>query len=266
MKILVTGGNGFVGGFIAKHLAEEHEVFTPPSKVLNLTDLEQVNEWFTNNEVDAVVHCALSGREVLSSTDPKYLSDGLLMFRNLWLNKLKYKMFINLGTAYECDLSVSNDNIREEEILNHLPVSSYGYAKNIVARIIRETPNFYNLRLFGVFHETESPIRFFSKVRNDPEVTINNDVYLDYIYLPDIFPMIDCILAGDAQHRDINMVYPYKYQLSHLAEVLCYHSDLPITKIKIKNPNGNNLTGDNLRFSSYGFNLIGLEQGLRNYK
>ena len=266
MRILVTGGNGFVGGFIARHLALTHAVLTPSSKELDLTNLEQVNNWFSSNEVDAVVHCALTGREVLFSTDPKYLSDSLLMFRNLWLNRKKYSRLINLGTAYEFDLSVSNDNIKEDDVINHLPTTSYGYAKNLVARIIKETPSFYNLRLFGVFHETESPTRFFSKVRYNPEIVINNDVYLDYIYLLDIFPMIDCILDGNAQHRDINMVYPHKYQLSNLAEVLCHYADLPITKIKINNPSGNNLTGDNLRLSSYGFNLIGLEQGLRNYK
>ena len=35
---------------------------------------------------------------------------------------------------------------------------------------------------------------------------------------------------------------------------------------RIKNPTGNNLTGDSVALSSYNFKLIGLEQGLRNYK
>jgi hypothetical protein len=48
--------------------------------------------------------------------------------------------------------------------------------------------------------------------------------------------------------------------------MLCKHLGLPPEKIKIKNPTGNNLTGDSVVLSSYNFNLIGLEQGLRNYK
>ena len=51
-----------------------------------------------------------------------------------------------------------------------------------------------------------------------------------------------------------------------MAEILCRHLGLPLTKIKIKNSTGNNLTGDNVALSSYNFKLIGLEQGLRNYK
>lgn len=266
LKILVTGASGFVGSFISAALRSKYDILTPSSKELNLTNLEQVEKWFTNNEVDVVVHCALSGREVLSSTDPQYLSDGLLMFRNLWLQKHHYTRFVNLGTAYEFDLTRDNNNVLEYDFVQHLPKTSYGYAKNLVARIIRDTPAFYNLKLFGVFHETESSNRFFQRVRHQDEIVINNDIYLDYMYLPDILPMLELMIQGHSQHCDVNMVYPHKYRLSDMAEVLCYHAGLPISKIKIINPKGNNLTGDSIALDSYKFNLIGLEQGLRNYK
>jgi nucleoside-diphosphate-sugar epimerase len=266
MNILVTGARGFVGSFIAKHLAEKHTLLTPTRQELDLTNLEQVERWFNDNEVDVVVHCALSGREVLASTDPQYLSDGLLMFRNLWLQKNKYKRFVHLGTAYEFDLTKNNNNVLEYDFVHHLPRTSYGYAKNVVARIIKDTPSFYNLKLFGVFHETESSNRFFQRVKQQDEIVINNDIYLDYIYLPDILPMLKRMVEGRSQHSDINMVYPHKYRLSEMAEILCKHLGLPLTKIKIKNTTGNNLTGDSVALSSYNFNLIGLEQGLRNYK
>jgi len=266
LKVLITGASGFVGSFISKHLESMFEILTPSSKELDLTNLEQVEQWFDHNEVDVVVHCALSGREVLSSTDPQFLSDGLLMFRNLWLQKHHYSRLVNLGTAYEFDLTKSNNNVLENDFVHHLPKTSYGYAKNIAARIIRDTPGFYNLKLFGVFHELESLNRFFQRVRHQDEVVINNDIYLDYIYLPDVLPMLELMITGRSQHCDVNMVYPNKYRLSDMAKVLCNHVGLPISKIKIKDPTGNNLTGDSVALSSYKFNLIGLEQGLRNYK
>ena len=266
MKILVTGARGFVGSFIVEQLSKEHIIHVPNREALDLTDLEKVTKWFDNNHVDAVIHCALSGREVLGSTEPKYLSDGLLMFRNLWLNCHRYSKFIHLGTAYEFDLTKNNELIKEDEFINHLPITSYGYAKNVVARIIRDTDNFYNLRIFGNFHESESSLRFFKKVINDSSVVINNDVYLDYLYMPDLLPMIHCILNDKAQHRDINMVYPYKYRLSELAYMVCDKLGLDKQKIKIVGSNGHNLTGDSSRLASYGFDLIGIEQGIRNYK
>jgi len=266
MNILVTGARGFVGSFIAKHLSKKHTVLTPTRQELDLTNLERVEDWFNKNKIDVVVHCALSGREVLASTNPQYLSDGLLMFRNLWLQKHKYERFVHLGTAYEFDLTKNNNNVLEHEFVHHLPTTSYGYAKNVAARIIKDTPGFYNLKLFGVFHETESSNRFFQRVKQQDKVVINNDIYLDYLYLPDILPMLEHMVEGLSQDFDVNMVYHHKYRLSELAFMLCDYLGLSKNKITIQCNNGNNLTGNSDVLSSYEFNLIGIEQGLRNYK
>ena len=264
-RVLVTGGQGYIGGFIANALSNIYEVLTPSHQELDLQNTADVEKWFDNNQVDAVIHCALTGREVLFSVDPVYLSDGLLMFRNLWLQKHRFQSLINLGTAYEFDLNRNNSLVHEEEFINHLPTTSYGYAKNLTARVIRDTENFYNLRLFGIFHETESDQRFFKRVVNQDQIVINNDQFLDYMYLPDIMPMIKCILEGNAQHRDINMVYPYKYRLSELAYQLCDHLGLSRDKISIAGYNECDLTGNSSRLESYKFDMIGVEQGLRNY-
>lgn len=267
MKILVTGGNGFVGKHIVNYLTTQgYQVLAPSSQELDLRDILQVQNWFDRNTVDAVVHCALSGREVLSSTDPQYLTDGLLMFRNLWRCRSEFNKLINLGTAYELDLTKNNSLVNEDEFLNHLPLTSYGYSKNIIARIIRETENFFNLRLFGVFHETESHSRFFQRVKLQNQVTIFSDIYLDYIYLEDIFPVINSVLVGECQNKDINMVYETKYRLSEMAEILCDYLGISRERIVVNRIGNENLTGDSSKLSSLKLPCIGLHEGLRKYK
>lgn len=267
MKVLVTGGNGFVGKHIVNYLTTQgYQVSAPSSQELDLRDILQVQDWFNRNTVDAVVHCALSGREDLPSTDSQYLADGLLMFRNLWRVRDKFNKLINLGTAYELDLNKNNSLVTEDEFLNHLPLTSYGYSKNIIARIIRETENFFNLRLFGVFHETESDSRFFKRVKLLDQVTIFSDIYLDYIYLEDIFPVINSVLLGNCQIKDVNVVYATKYRLSEMAGLLCDYLNFPRSKIIVKHTGNENLTGDSSKMASLNLPAIGLLNGLRKYK
>ena len=60
MKILLTGGSGFIGRNIRESfLAEKYEILSPSSKELNLADEESVDAFFKNNSIDLVVHAAV---------------------------------------------------------------------------------------------------------------------------------------------------------------------------------------------------------------
>ena len=266
INILVTGAKGFVGSHICNHLKNEYNIFQPSRSELDLLNRNQVIDFFQANKIDSVIHCALSGREDLASFDPKYISDNLLMFQNLYLNKHRFCQFINMGTCFEYDQDRDNFYTEEHESNNVLPKTSYAYSKNIIGRIINNTENFYNLRLFYVFHETESPKRFLKKVLHATEITIHNDQYVDYIYLDDLLPMIKTILDGKCKDKVVNMVYPEKFKLSEIAYMLCEYLNIDKSKIQIAGSNGINMIGNSQRLSSYGFNLVGLKKGLGNYK
>lgn len=265
-NILVTGSKGFLGSHIVKNFQKKYTIFNPNKNELDLRNLNLTTDFFNKHSIDTVIHCALSGREELNSTDPTYFVDGILMFRNIWLNKHKFGKLINLGTMYEFNQFENIDNVEESDFTNFLPITSYGLSKNLIARIILETENFYNLRLFGVFHESENNKRFFKKIIFENSVTIYNDQYIDYIYVQDIMPMIECIINNNAKHKNINMVYEEKYKLSELAFMLCDILNIDKNKIKILNSNGCNSTGNSKSLSTYNFKFIGIRKGMENYK
>ena len=263
-KILITGAHGFVGGIIAKNLP--YDLLTPTRSELDLSSKEQVDQYFLEHNIDAVIHCALTGREVLFSTEPEYTVDSLWMFRNLWNNKHRFKKLINLGTAYEFDLTKDNTLVKESDMLMHLPNTSYGYAKNIITRIIKNTDEFYNLRLFGVFHPEEANNRFFKKLLINREITISNDIYLDYIYLEDIIKFIVPIIEHRLFWKDLNLVHTDKFKLSELARLFCEVQGINPDNVKVTGVGNNNLTGDSSYIQTCGIMLTPFKEAFSLYK
>lgn len=268
-KILVTGGTGFVGSFLCNHYTGIHTIFAPGHSVLDLTNGESVDNFFARNNIDVVIHCALVGRDRINAVDHNLATQNLEMFSNLWRNKHKFGKLINCGTGNEFDTSKNIFNADEHEFLNHLPKASYGYAKNIIARIIDTTPNFYNLRLFGVFHHTESPRRFFKLIfnaTNDTPFRIFQDQYFDFINLEDIIPMIDSIIDGTSNSNNVNMVYVKKYLQSEMAKMFAEIHNIPLSRIIVEHASGIHFTGNGEKLAAHNFNLKGLEDGFRKYK
>lgn len=267
--ILITGGNGFIGTFLRNYYTGTYTIFAPGHSVLDLTNGESVDKFFNRHNIDIVIHCALAGRDRINAVDHALTSQNLEMFNNLWRNKDKFGKLINCGTGNEFDTSTNIFNADENEFFNHLPRASYGYAKNVIARIIHSTENFYNLRLFGVFHHTENPRRFFKLIYNSTDSApfrIFQDQYFDFINLEDIIPMIDAIMNNETTERQINMVYTEKYLQSELARMFADVHKIPHSRIIVEHAADIHFTGNGNRLASYNFPFKGLEEGFRKYK
>lgn len=88
MKLLVTGGTGFLGQRIAAHFEKLGDlVLTPGHGALDITDEAGIFSWFRENRPDAVIHTA-----AVSDT-------GLCQQRPQWSERINVDGCVNLAKA-----------------------------------------------------------------------------------------------------------------------------------------------------------------------
>jgi hypothetical protein len=129
------------------------------------------------------------------------------MYNNLLANKHYFNKFISFGSGAE----------------TFQPDTPYGISKNQIANSIRNTENFYNLRIFGVFDENELATRFIRSnlqryIRRESMI-IHTDKIMDFFYMKDLISLVDYYITNDGT-KEINCSYEYKYTLSNIANII----------------------------------------------
>ena len=70
-KVLITGANGFVGGYFINHLSDCSVEIVKFPETIDIRDKEKVNNFFINNSFNAVVHLAAQSFVPRSFINPK---------------------------------------------------------------------------------------------------------------------------------------------------------------------------------------------------
>lgn len=266
MRLFVTGSAGFIGGKLVEYFESKgHTVLHPIRSELDLSNCSQVDKFFDDNAIDVVVHCAVAGRTNMVGQDLAISGENVIMARNLYSNRHKFKRLVNVASGYEFDHFRPNSLVHEHDIEKVLPQASYGMGKNLVSRLVRGTDDWVNLRLFGMFHEDESDIRFFKKLKSGTgPFTIDADRQFDFVYLEDVLPMFDIAIEGGMLHKCVNLVYPEKYWMSDLVKYFCEVHGLD-REVIVNSKGENHYTGAYNRWQDYKYPRIGIKEALKRY-
>ena len=265
MKILLTGGSGFIGSYLKSYLSQKYDVIAPTSKELDLENYAEVKQFFKDKKFDIIIHAAGRGRNDVSGNDPKVMYSILTSFFNLYSNRPHFHKLINLGSGAEFGLGNSIDNVDEDELLSAVPTGSYGIAKNYIAKVIRAEPNFFNLRIFACFGTNEPSDKLLTKFRdsiNQGKIfEIDNDRYIDFVNVHDIAITIDAVISRRITDRDVNMVYQKKLKTSEMLHKYCtMHNINPNTVFRVTGVIEKNYTGNGDRLAKYNLPFVGLKE------
>ena len=211
MKILITGGSGFIGRNLFEYLSKRYDCFAPLHRELELLDENAVMHFLKTNRFDVIIHSA--GIPVSRKIkEPKDVAFGnLKMFFNIARNKDHFSKMIFLGSGSEYDLRREISKIKESDFDKNVPADELGFSKYVCSKEIEKSDKMINLRLFGVFGKYEDyQIRFISnaicKAVCGLPITIKQNRCFSYLYIDDLCKITEYFINRHAGHKIYNAV------------------------------------------------------------
>lgn len=210
-KILLTGGNGFIGKNIQESfLAEKYEIIAPRSFELNLSDTASVDAYFQKHTFDVVLHAAVKPSHRNAKDPTNLFYTNVRMFENLVRHTDKFGKLINFGSGAVYDVSADNRMVTEDQIGQRCGKDDHSFCKYVVHKRIESLKNVLDLNIFGIFGPHEDwEIRFISnaicKTLFDLPITLRQNRRFSYLYVKDLMPILDFFIEHDVKYKCYNI-------------------------------------------------------------
>ena len=120
MNILVTGANSFLGKEFASYFRDkkQYNLILTDRKTLDVSNREQVIEYFNGNNIDIVLHTAIKGGSRGHEDTYEDFVQNITMFNNLLSIRGRIKKIINFGSGASFDRERNINFFSEKEIFN----------------------------------------------------------------------------------------------------------------------------------------------------
>ncbi len=252
MKILITGGSGFIGRNVKEYLSARYSVLAPAHSELELLDEKAVENFLAKNSVDIVIHSAVKPGHRNAKDLSGQLYTNTRMFFNLARNNDRYGKMIFIGSGAVYDMRAYRPKMKEEYFDTSIPADEHGFSKYIIAKYIERTDNILELRVFGIFGKYEDyAIRFISnaicKTLHDLPITIKQNRKFDYINIDDLVKVVEHFMHNEGRHKAYNVTPDASIDLLTLAEKVRSQSGNKVPILVRETGAGLEYSGDNSR-------------------
>jgi len=248
MRILITGGNGYIAKKVAEGL-KEHDVTLITRADLDLTDENACRLYFYNKSFNVVIHTAIEGGSRLKEETEKVMENNLRMYYNIQKFINPHTRFISFGSGAE---------------LGH-PTDYYGLSKHIIAKSMLAKPNCFNIRIYAVFDYDELDTRFIksnvTRYANKEDMVIHQNKFMDFFYMDDLISVIKYYIKEENPLKEFNCTYLESRTLLQIAEMINHLDKHRVGISVLKDGLGEGYIG---KWDGLVLPLVGLEQGIMN--
>lgn len=249
MKVLITGGNGYIAKSLYIALKQTHDIVIITRQDFDLTNNTETTKFFSDKYFDVVIHTAVVGGSRLKPDNFTVVDQNLQMYYNLLSCKNKYGKFIHFGSGAEL----------------HAKDTPYGLSKYVISESILEQDHFYNIRIFGVFNENEWDTRFIKaniKRYINKEPMLIQDKRMSFFYMRDLIMLVDYHIQTPPSSllKESNCAYTNSTSLLDIANLINELDNYKVP-IYVDTQMGNDY--ESKYNAPYGLNYIGLRQGIR---
>jgi nucleoside-diphosphate-sugar epimerase len=251
MRILITGGNGYLAKSLHPALCKKYDITLVTKNDLDMTRREEVQHYFKDKYFDMVIHTSVRGGSRLNPHDgPDVVLSNLLMYDNLMRCRDKFNRLIHFGSG-------------AEDLAN----APYGFSKHVINQLMKLDPRSINVKIYAVFDENELDTRFIKsnilRYINREDMVIHQDKKMDFFYMKDLISLVEWLINQREEEfpiQEINCSYIEKYTLVQIAEMINSLDDYKVNIIIENEGKGDEYCDVHPIMP---FNLVGLEQGIK---
>ena len=201
MRVLLTGGSGFIGRHIKERLSRDHDVLAPTHLELDVSSAPAVRTWLDDHPVDAVVHAAVKPGHRNARDQCDLVGDNLRQFFSLVRCRAAFGRFVVLTSGAVYGIQRPLVRVTEGQLGEEVPTDDHGFSKYVEALWLQGDPDAVELRPFGVYGPGEDyAIRFISnaccKALFGMPVTLRRDRLFSYVWVEDLAALVERALDG----------------------------------------------------------------------